>query len=682
MDPLYTIKAAGDWELDVLGVPFGGPNNGRDAQGEYFDEQTALHPDKWALPPVVYYHGYTPEGKPAGKPEYIGKAVSRWVDQAGVWYRVVLDQANALSKRVMDAARQLAARASSGSISHLVRVGADGHIDEWPVAELSIFDASGKRQPANQYAMALPVAKALYDQAGLQWPDGIASLETTAKGAEMRGAVGGHDNQSEHPDQGETEMDEKDIQAIVAQALAESDAKRKAEDEAKAAQKAAIDAAVEAATATLKADMAAMRRLPGGDGAPVLLRQPGRIYDNLDPATHALALAVMKAKGVPISDGAYEGLYAKAVSEEAKDSAAHEGLKALYQGNPSIQGMKANELNVTTLSSYGLQWVEYMYSQNLWEAIRQEAWVLGQVPQMEIPNGYMGLNIKLESTDPTWYKVAENTTYDSTMLTPVATITASKLGTAEKAMTVSKLGCRALYSGEMAEDSIIRFAPQLLMQMRKSGAETLESAIIDGDSDGTITTNVNDIGGTPTSTDSFLLLDGFRKLALVTNTANSRDGGALAEGDFLATAKMLGTAGMNADITKCAFISDMNTYWKALELSVVKTKDVFSQATLESGRLTGMWGFPYRPSARMHSESTARLANSAGKVDQSTTTNNLYGALLCVRWDQWLFGWHRRMTIESTRFANSDSNEIVAMTRVGLAYRDTEASAISYNLAV
>jgi hypothetical protein len=29
---MEAIKAVGDWELDVLGVPFGGPDNGRDRE--------------------------------------------------------------------------------------------------------------------------------------------------------------------------------------------------------------------------------------------------------------------------------------------------------------------------------------------------------------------------------------------------------------------------------------------------------------------------------------------------------------------------------------------------------------------------------------------------------------------------------------------------------------------------
>jgi hypothetical protein len=41
--------AAGDgdtWELDVLGVPYGGPNGGRDSDGEYFSAQQQTNDNK------------------------------------------------------------------------------------------------------------------------------------------------------------------------------------------------------------------------------------------------------------------------------------------------------------------------------------------------------------------------------------------------------------------------------------------------------------------------------------------------------------------------------------------------------------------------------------------------------------------------------------------------------------
>jgi len=87
-------------------------------------------------------------------------------------------------------------------------------------------------------------------------------------------------------------------------------------------------------------------------------------------------------------------------------------------------------------------------------------------------------------------------------------------------------------------------------------------------------------------------------------------------------------------------------------------------------------------SHHMHKAATTRLALASGKVDGATPTNGTTGSILAVRWDQWRFGYKRRMTIESTRIPAADSTEIVALMRFGLVNRDTEASAISYNVTV
>ena len=190
-----------------------------------------------------------------------------------------------------------------------------------------------------------------------------------------------------------------------------------------------------------------------------------------------------------------------------------------------------------------------------------------------------------------------------------------------------------------------------------------------------------------------MMTNGFRKLALVTNTANSRDGGALDDEDFLETVKLMGTAGLDgADPNKVTFLVDAPTYWKALTLATVKTRDVNAQMTLESGQLTRVWGYPLRRSffaqyagVLLGTVTTAAYqlkSNSAGKVDQDTEANNTKGSILAVRWDKWAFRWKRRITIEVDRWPESDTNQIVAMTRWGLAARDNEASAITYNLTV
>lgn len=194
---MYTIKALAtpddEWVLEVLGNPYGGPHDGRDVDGEYFSQRTKFHADRFALPPVVYYHGMDETGRPAGSPQYIGRTVSREERADGVWYRVLLDKASEFARRVWEAAKRGAARASSGSAAHLVRRNEDGEIIEWPVVELSVFDADGQRQPANAYAVALPAAKALYTSAGLTLPTELESdtptnAETPTETAEAKQA--------------------------------------------------------------------------------------------------------------------------------------------------------------------------------------------------------------------------------------------------------------------------------------------------------------------------------------------------------------------------------------------------------------------------------------------------------------------------------------------------------------
>ncbi|CAK0770162.1 putative Phage major capsid protein [Gammaproteobacteria bacterium] len=162
------IKAAGDWTLDVLGVPFGGPFNGRDMVGEKFTPRTKVHEDIYHEIPVFYYHGYDENFRPQGDPIIIGKATYDHVDNSGHWYKVILDKAQQLAERVWEAAKAGTARASSGTIAHILRKTQDGEITNWPVVEMTLTDRlTGKLQAANAYAVAYPAAKATFEKAGL-----------------------------------------------------------------------------------------------------------------------------------------------------------------------------------------------------------------------------------------------------------------------------------------------------------------------------------------------------------------------------------------------------------------------------------------------------------------------------------------------------------------------------------
>lgn len=696
LDGSASVKAVGDWELDVLAVPFGGPDNGKDKDGEYFSSRTELHLDRFN-PLVTYYHGYDEKGHPQGDPEFIGEITpDSWTKRGdGWWARVVLNKLSDYAGRVWQGAKDGIARASSGSIEHLVRKEHDGEITRWPLGELALFDTGEGRQPANNYAVALPVMKSVYDRAGIDLPDlpGTNDPEGDAKGEQQRAEpvvtdTGGKDKTNE-----ENIMDEKEVGKMVADGIAEAlQADREAEatkKEQEAAEqertKAAVDKAVKEAE-----EKAAKDRRPESKAPVVAKTSDIWKYDNLTPEDQAVLVGILdagKRSGESrhgATNPARQALAIKLQEAAKSDNKARRDLGRYGVNAMKAAGMpiKGDEIQQQDLTSYGDEWVSAAWSNALWESIRTSTFVAEMLPKIEVPAGAESITIPLESGDPTFYKVSEATD-TQTSGWPNTTITSSQMGTAQKTLSLAKMGARVLWSGELEEDSIIPWVSQLRTQLVKAGAEQLEHAIIDGDTDETASTNINDIAGTPGGTEIFLLFNGFRKSPLVTTTANARSGGALTAEDYLETLKLMGTAGQNAaDIAKVAFIVDANTYWKSLELSEVKTKDVFVAPTIENGTLNGIYGYKLYRSYFMHYNATNRKAEATGKIDIDTQADNTTGSILAVRWDQWLLGYRRRMTIETTRIARADTTEIVALSRLGLAQRDEEASAITYNITV
>lgn len=662
------VKAAGDMELEVLLVPFGGPDNGRDTDGQYFSDKTNIQQDIYKTVPAYYYHGYDPDGKPQGDPEVIGMMHYDHTDAKGHWYRAVLDKTNEYAKRIWEAAKKGLARASSGTIGHIARAARDGFIKLWPVVEGSLIDEGENRHPANAYAVALPVLKARQPDLVIPGEDEPTEAVDTAL----------TDNATIEPKiNKEIEMEEKDVLKMVADELAKAEA-TKAEEAKRAAEiQAEIDKAVKAKEEELEKKFAEANRLPS-DRAPYAKKFGDTDkFDYLDAADTATLIGVLKSANKPVSEGALKALSLKL--EEDKSEVGAMGRKAM-----KAAGIKAGEIDYSTSAGYGDEWVGVAYSSALWNSIRGGSEIISKIPAVEFPKGVESMTFPLESTDPVWYKVAENTTNGSTVGAPAPTITSSRLATSNASLTLAKLGARVFYTGELEESAMVPFAAELRRQLAESGMEYLESAIIDGDNAADASTNINDIAGTPAASDWFMVWDGFRVSPLVTTTANSRSAaGSLDITDFIETVKLMGTAGINGlDQSKVGYIVDLNTYYKTMTLPEVLTRDVYASPTIENGKLVRLFGYPLYASANMHKASSDRKANSAGKIDQDTTTNNAYGAILAVRFDQWKLGWMRHLKIETTRFAASDSTEIVAQMRVGLKQRDTEASAITYYVGV
>ena len=138
----------------VLGVPYGGPIEGRDLDGEAFTSETDIWLKTGDQVNVTYYHGFDPEemGEKQKIPALIGKATYVGADERGHWFEPVLDGDEPLAQRLMKVSID-SLRASSGAVSHLVRKGAGGLISVWPVGELALFDTNEWRKPANDFAV-------------------------------------------------------------------------------------------------------------------------------------------------------------------------------------------------------------------------------------------------------------------------------------------------------------------------------------------------------------------------------------------------------------------------------------------------------------------------------------------------------------------------------------------------
>jgi hypothetical protein len=453
-----------------------------------------------------------------------------------------------------------------------------------------------------------------------------------------------------------------------------------------------IDAAVKAAEDKLKAQFAPGGRLPMGGAAPAQARfGDTRKYDGLSAADLSFLIAMLGNTRRGASNGALKALGIKTAEDQG--DAGHYGREALkslgLEPENFKSAAKADELDYTTQAGYGDEFVPTVWGANAWAQVRAQRAIVGKLPSRGFTGPGDTFTLPVEGADPTFYYIAQTTDINGTTRRPDASVGDSKVATANQSITFRKTGARVLYSGEMDEDSIIPWVAQVREQTTNAFGETVEHIVIDGDTEEAATTNINTIGGTPTVTgtkrDAFLVANGFRKLALVTNTNNTYDANnTFSDTLFLEVAKLLGTAGLNADPQKADYIVDANVYWAAQQIASVKTRDVFLQATLENGMFSGIWGYKVHPSWFMHyrSSTNPRKANTAGKVDLTSQGNNTRGAILMVRWDQWLLGYKRNMTMKLQDIPDSDAQQLIVTARLGLVYRDTEASAIAIDVAV
>jgi hypothetical protein len=156
----------------VLAIPFGGPFEGKDLDGEYFSARTDIKADWFDRRPLVWHHNL--DGTMKADP-VMGTADDTEKADEGWWSTIWLDRSHQYWAQVDQLLRSGKVYGSSGSLPSFVKTDRKtGEILVWPYIEQTLTPT-----PANPYSRIV-AAKAIrhFDEANLILPPSVRGLLT------------------------------------------------------------------------------------------------------------------------------------------------------------------------------------------------------------------------------------------------------------------------------------------------------------------------------------------------------------------------------------------------------------------------------------------------------------------------------------------------------------------------
>ncbi len=411
----------------------------------------------------------------------------------------------------------------------------------------------------------------------------------------------------------------------------------------------------------------------------------GSRYDHLSASDMQLGYLMHEARRDirgrtrPLSESYLNALKAKSVRavETCKTDTYPSSLR-------STIAQRADEVMNTEQTEFGAEWVGESFESTLWEKVRDETiWndlVARGMEQVTIPRGSSKTTVPLEGADFVFYRPGQTTDVDITNR-PDRNTPTSKMGTGKEEISTEKIAAVSYLSTEEDEDSWIDVLAATRRKYEVQAQEQIEYLIFNADTETAASTNINDVTGTPSTLDSFLIMNGILVNGLVTNTANSKDSlNAVNTRDLLALTKLLGPNGKySRDQSKIMFTMDYLTQLAYAEEVELLTADVAGKerATLISGpMLPSIWNIDIFVSGQME------LANDAGKIDKTTTSNNTRGRVALIRPDRFKLAWKRQIEFEMEKDIFSDVWGTVMRFRLGMGQFDNDGSAVLYNIKV
>jgi hypothetical protein len=358
--------------------------------------------------------------------------------------------------------------------------------------------------------------------------------------------------------------------------------------------------------------------------------------------------------------------------------------KLARQGKFELTGAYQRAIRAmdTAESGFGSQLIGAQYVGELWNAPRDLGKIFPLIDDFEMqhPTAYLPVEVDI----PEMLFVSESTANNSSNYDTV------KTGSQRVQVDAKKFVIHQMWSGEMAEDSIIPFVPFLRRQAALAVAHYADSLVLNGDTTNAATGNINLDDADPANTKHYLAFDGIRHAALVDNTGNAVDAaGAPTYAQLIGLrSKMIDTTrlvdwGHPTDPSDLVYVSDPETADKHAQLDEVVTVDKYgSNATILTGEVSRVGRHPY----------IASIAVSKTEADGKVSTtggNNTLGQTVAFNRRGFKVGWRRRVQVETERLPGSDQWRVVYSLRMGFgrftptgAASGIEAAAVLYNQTI